>query len=68
MSRYYDFPITGLNSKNLLQFDQWKAEEEISFSGLRQYCCVCFVDMMNSTKVVSMLSNVQISKILWIIS
>jgi len=61
-SRYDDFPVIGLTSKDLSPFYSWKPEEEISFSGLRQQCCVCFIDMVNSTKIASMLNNTQISK------
>jgi two-component system, OmpR family, response regulator ChvI len=61
-SHYDDFPVVGLTSKEISPFNSWKQEEEISFSGLRRNCCVCFIDMMNSTKIASMLSNTQISK------
>lgn len=61
-SHYNDFPVVGLKVKDHSLLGTWKPEEEISFSGLRQQCCVCFIDMMNSTKTASMLSNVQIGK------
>ena len=61
-SHYDDFPVIGLTSKDASILFSWKPEEEISFSGLRQQCCVCFIDMMNSTKMASMLSNTQVSK------
>ncbi len=34
---------------------------EILFSGNRQKCCICFIDMMNSTKTVSRLNDLEIS-------
>jgi len=61
-SYYDDFPIVGLNLRGHSSFESWKPEEEISFSGQRQQCCVCFIDMMDSTKTASKLSNTQIGK------
>jgi class 3 adenylate cyclase len=61
-SYYDDFPIVGLNVGGHSLFQSWKPGEEISFSGQRQQCCVCFIDMMDSTKIASKLSSTQISK------
>jgi class 3 adenylate cyclase len=36
--------------------------EEISFSGKVQNCCVCFIDMMNSTKVLADLVPARLSR------
>jgi class 3 adenylate cyclase len=37
-------------------------EEEVSFSGRRENYCICYIDMMNSTKIAAELTDVQISK------
>lgn len=60
-SHYDDFPVVGLDVNDNSLYELWRAEQEISFPGLSQQCCVCFIDMMNSTKTASMLSNMQIS-------
>jgi class 3 adenylate cyclase len=67
---YNDFPVIGLhrneeyaaapsasenNKSNILT-------EEVSFSGLRENYCICYIDMMNSTKIAAELTDVQISK------
>ena len=36
--------------------------EEIAFLGQRQHACVCFIDMMNSTKIASALDNVELAR------
>lgn len=61
-SHYDDFPVVGITSKDSSTLYSWNPDEEISFSGLRQQCCVCFIDIMNSTKIASTLSNTQVSK------
>jgi class 3 adenylate cyclase len=37
-------------------------EEEVSFSGLRQNYCVCFIDLMNSTRIASNLAGAELDK------
>jgi class 3 adenylate cyclase len=50
-------------SEDILQHS-WVAseEEEVSFSGLRKNYCVCFIDMMNSTKIASNLAGIELDK------
>jgi hypothetical protein len=49
-------------SEDILQHSWVSSEEEVSFSGLRQDYCVCFIDMMNSTKIASNLAGVELDK------
>ncbi len=43
--------------------DQWTtSSEEITFSGKRKDCCICFIDMVSSTKIISQLTQQQIGK------
>lgn len=54
------FPVTGLSVKTS---DNWSVGVgEISFSGKVQDCCVCFIDIIGSTKILSDLSPAQISR------
>jgi class 3 adenylate cyclase len=68
LSESDDFSLPGfITSKSediILQhsFLSSEEEEEISFSGLRQNYCVCFIDMMNSTKIASNLSGAELDK------
>jgi class 3 adenylate cyclase len=68
---YDDFPIIGsglrwksnpacydYSNKTVASTEQ----QEISFLGLRENYCICYIDMMNSTKIAAELNNVQISK------
>jgi hypothetical protein len=57
-SRYDDFHIAG---NSAIRYS-WNISttEEISFSGKRQNCCVCFIDMINSTKIAADLLDVEI--------
>jgi len=58
--RFAQFPIVGLNVK---ESDNWNVgAAEISFSGKVQNCCVCFIDMIGSTKISSDLTPVQLSR------
>jgi class 3 adenylate cyclase len=66
ISEIDDFPFPSfITSKpeDILQHS-WVAsqEEEVSFSGLRENYCVCFIDMMNSTKIASNLAGVELDK------
>jgi class 3 adenylate cyclase len=36
--------------------------DEIAFLGQRQHACVCFIDMINSTKITSVLDNVELAR------
>ena len=58
--RFAQFPVTGLSVKAT---DNWNVgSAEISFSGKVQDCCVCFIDMIGSTKISADLSPAQISR------
>ncbi|HEU4444427.1 MAG TPA: adenylate/guanylate cyclase domain-containing protein [Nitrososphaeraceae archaeon] len=51
-------------SEDILQHS-WAAseeEQEVSFSGLRENFCVCFIDLMNSTKIASNLAGPELDK------
>jgi class 3 adenylate cyclase len=57
---YAEFPVTGVSMR--VKTDWNIGREEISFSGKVQNYCVCFVDMMDSTKVSANLTPVQLSR------
>jgi class 3 adenylate cyclase len=64
-SYHDDFPVIGLllPSINSVISHSWRtSNEEVSFAGQIQNCCVCFIDMMNSTKIVSELNSTQVSR------
>ena len=42
--------------------------DEVSFIGDRKKCCVCFIDMVSSTKTTSQLNEVPIIEILFCFS
>jgi class 3 adenylate cyclase len=42
--------------------ESWKMSEEVSFPGQRQNCCICFIDMMNSTKATAELTGSEITR------
>lgn len=52
---------TSTVNNDILQSPMF-GKEEIDFLGERKQCCVCFIDMMNSTKVTSQLDKTQLSK------
>lgn len=68
-SLFSDLPLTtsaiankhGTPSNNYYSIPAIMSEE-IQFSGQRQDCCICFIDMMNSTKIASNLSGGQIRR------
>lgn len=58
-ARFAQFPIVGLVAGR----GDWSVGAgEISFSGRVQNCCVCFIDMIGSTKISSELSPARLSK------
>jgi hypothetical protein len=64
-SYHDDFPVIGLllPSTNSVMSHSWRiSNEEVSFAGHIQNCYVCFIDMMNSTKIASELNSTQISR------
>jgi two-component system response regulator ChvI len=58
--RFTEFPVVGLSTKLRTN---WNAGiEEISFSGEVQNYCVCFIDIIGSTKISSDLTPAQLSR------
>jgi class 3 adenylate cyclase len=58
---FNSFPIVGLSTSS--QQTNWKiGKGEIAFLGKVQECCVCFIDMISSTKISSNLSAAQLSR------
>jgi class 3 adenylate cyclase len=67
MSGYYDdnikyaeFPVVGLPTS--VRKKWYAGDEEISFSGQVQNYCVCFIDLVGSTKISADLSPSQLSR------
>jgi len=64
LSRYLgeDYPAIGLSADDLnnLQKGLDTTPQDISFSGLRKNYCVSYVDLVNSTRIASQLSEGQI--------
>ena len=57
--KFAQFPLAGLTPGK----SNWTAAPgEISFSGKVQNSCVCFIDMIGSTRISSELSPAQLSK------
>jgi class 3 adenylate cyclase len=64
-STYYDdfvLPADLKISYSSNTSESWKLSEEVSFSGHRQNCCICFIDMMNSTRISAELSSSKITR------
>ena len=65
---YDSFPVIGLNSEKIgdpltsYNVNRDMDKDEIAFLGQRQHACVCFIDMMNSTKITSVLDNVELAR------
>src|SRR5215210_7356408 len=58
--RFAEFPVVGLSTK---VGTNWNVgTSEISFSGEVQNCCVCFIDIIGSTKISSTLTPNQLSR------
>ena len=45
------------NNNESVPFDFYNPSEEISFSGHSQNYCVCFVDMVDSTKITAQIAD-----------
>jgi class 3 adenylate cyclase len=58
--RFAEFPAIGMSMK--ARVDWTLGAEEISFSGKVQNCCMCFIDMMDSTKMSADLTPAQLSR------
>ncbi len=62
-SLFNEIPSLSSSSNTHASDDQWTVlSEEITFSGKRKDCCICFIDMVNSTKITSQLTQQQIGK------
>ena len=65
---YDSFPVIGLNPEKIgepltsYNINRDMNREEIAFLGQRQHACVCFIDMMNSTKITSVLDNLELAR------
>jgi class 3 adenylate cyclase len=58
---FNSFPMVGLSTTHRQK--NWKiGKSEIAFLGKVQECCVCFIDMIASTKISSNLSAAQLSR------
>src|SRR5919197_136934 len=58
--RFAEFPVVGLSTKARTNWNV--GVEEISFSGEVQNYCVCFIDIIGSTKISSDLTSSQLSR------
>src|ERR687893_1664799 len=58
--RFAEFPVVGLSTKVRTNWNT--GIEEISFSGEVQNYCVCFIDIIGSTKISSDLTPTQLSR------
>lgn len=63
--RYDDFPVTGLigTEEDHSSVEPWSLDtQEVAFLGQSKNYCVCFIDIMNSTKIVSQLNEKQLTR------
>jgi len=58
--RYVEFPLIGLSTRARMNWNV--GTKEISFSGEVQKYCVCFIDIIGSTKISSTLTPTQLSR------
>jgi class 3 adenylate cyclase len=58
--RFAEFPLVGLSTKARTNWSF--GAEEIYFSGEVQKCCVCFIDIIGSTRISSSLTPSQLSR------
>jgi class 3 adenylate cyclase len=58
--RFAEFPLVGWSTRARTNWNV--GTKEISFSGEVQNCCVCFVDIIGSTKISSELTPTQLSR------
>ena len=59
-TRFEHFPAVGMSARGRMNWNV--GNEEIAFSGKVQKCCVCFIDMVGSTKISSDLTAAQLSR------
>jgi class 3 adenylate cyclase len=58
--RYVEFPLVGLSTRARMSWNV--GTKEISFSGEVHNYCVCFIDIIGSTKISSTLTPTQLSR------
>jgi class 3 adenylate cyclase len=58
-SKYEDFPIIGYVSRNSNFLSSYSntSNDEILFSGQQENCCICFIDIIDSTRISSQLAG-----------
>lgn len=61
-SMYDDFPVIHSSTNGLETASMNISDEEVTFSGKRQNYCVCYIDMINSTKITDEMSESNIGK------
>jgi class 3 adenylate cyclase len=59
-TRFEHIPAVGMSARGRMNWNV--GNEEIAFSGKVQKCCVCFIDMVGSTKISSDLTAAQLSR------
>lgn len=63
---YEDFPLPRYLSERFYEVQSWAArrndDQEVSFTGIRQSYCVCYIDMMDSTNIASQLKQNELGK------
>jgi class 3 adenylate cyclase len=63
---YNDFPPPRYLGERSYELESWAArrndDQEVSFTGIRQSYCVCYIDMMNSTNIASQLKQNELGK------
>ncbi|MDQ4014224.1 MAG: hypothetical protein M3136_00460 [Thermoproteota archaeon] len=66
IEEYDHFPLPSSFMEHTELLGPWNVaanvEEEISFSGLRQDYCICYIDMMDSTRIASELKDNELGK------
>ncbi|MDQ4073791.1 MAG: response regulator [Thermoproteota archaeon] len=62
-SLFDEIPSLSSSYDSRVSIGQWdNSSEEITFFGKREDCCMCFIDMVNSTEIASHLTQQQIAK------
>ena len=61
-SMYDDFPVVNPSTHSIGTVSMNISDEEVTFSGKRPNYCVCYIDMINSTKITDEMSESNIGK------
>lgn len=64
---YEDFPLPKyIAARKMYEAQSWEAGKnedlEVTFTGIRQNCCICYIDMMDSTNIASRLKENELGK------